>query len=213
MPEQSYNLASPEVLKFFNLSERDVNPKYRREQIGKLVERFSTDENLAYKNALTNQGINPQSFWTRCRFDLKSRWETFLWCRPIQFWKVCWIAPPFSDKFMMGDREKSQAPRIWTHYPLIPKDVPCRCATSTALLIIIGLMADIELKHESSFFWYCLHRDIFNMRGLVAHSVERPSKLPCQCDSTDWCGFEPRPWQKVVGKKCRHKIMTLAAPS
>jgi hypothetical protein len=61
MPEQSYNLASPEVLKFFNLSERDVNPKYRREQIGKLVERFSKDENLAYKNALTNQGINPQS--------------------------------------------------------------------------------------------------------------------------------------------------------
>lgn len=61
MPEQSYNLASPEVLKFFNLSERDVNPKYRREQIGKLVERFSTDENLAYENALTNQGVNPQS--------------------------------------------------------------------------------------------------------------------------------------------------------
>jgi len=61
MAEQSYNLASPEVLRFLNLSERDVNPKYRGEQIRKLVERLSTDDNFAYENALINQGANPQS--------------------------------------------------------------------------------------------------------------------------------------------------------
>jgi len=62
MAEQSYNLASPEVLRFLNISERDVNPKYRGEQIRKLVERLSTDDNFAYENALINQGANPQSF-------------------------------------------------------------------------------------------------------------------------------------------------------
>lgn len=62
MAEQKYNLASPEVLRFLNLSERDVNPKYRKEQIDKFVERLSTDDNFAYENALINQGANPQSF-------------------------------------------------------------------------------------------------------------------------------------------------------
>jgi hypothetical protein len=62
MAEQTYNLSSPEVLKFLNLSEKDVDPKYRREQISKLVDRLSTDDDFAYENALINQGVNPQSF-------------------------------------------------------------------------------------------------------------------------------------------------------
>jgi hypothetical protein len=62
MAEQTYSLGSPEVLKFLNLSEKDVDPKYRREQISKLVDRLSTDDGFVYENALINQGANPQSF-------------------------------------------------------------------------------------------------------------------------------------------------------
>jgi hypothetical protein len=62
MEEKKYNLSSPEVLKFLNLSEKDVNPKYRNEQVTKLLDRFSIDDGAAYENALINQGANPQSF-------------------------------------------------------------------------------------------------------------------------------------------------------
>lgn len=62
MEEKKYNLGSPEVLKFLNISEKDVDPKYRGEQIDKFLARFSTDDNFAYKNALINQGANPRAF-------------------------------------------------------------------------------------------------------------------------------------------------------
>ena len=62
MTEETYTLNSPDVLKFLNLSEKDVDPKYLRERINKLVDRFSPDDGVAYENALINQGANPQSF-------------------------------------------------------------------------------------------------------------------------------------------------------
>jgi hypothetical protein len=61
MEEKKYNLGSPEVLKFLNISEKEVDPKYRGEQIHKFATRFSTVDN-AYKNALINQGANPRAF-------------------------------------------------------------------------------------------------------------------------------------------------------
>ena len=62
MTEETYTLNSPDVLKFLNLSEKDVDPKYLRERINKSVDRFSPDDGVAYENALINQGANPQSF-------------------------------------------------------------------------------------------------------------------------------------------------------
>lgn len=62
MTEKTYTLNSPDVLKFLNLSEKDVDPKYLRERINKSVDRFSLDDGVAYENALINQGANPQSF-------------------------------------------------------------------------------------------------------------------------------------------------------
>lgn len=62
MTEKTYTLNSPDVLKFLNLSEKDVDPKYLRERINKSVDRFSPDDGVAYENALINQGANPQSF-------------------------------------------------------------------------------------------------------------------------------------------------------
>ena len=62
MTEQTYNLSSPNVLRFLNLSEKDVDPKYLRERINKSVDRFQPDDGVVYENALINQGANPESF-------------------------------------------------------------------------------------------------------------------------------------------------------
>lgn len=61
MADIRYTLGSPEVLRFLNLSERDVAPEYRGEQIKRFVDRLSTDDNVAYESALVKQGANPQA--------------------------------------------------------------------------------------------------------------------------------------------------------
>jgi hypothetical protein len=77
MSEQKYNLGSPEVLRFFNLSERDVHPSYRGEQVRKLVNRLSTADNFDYENALINQGVNPQSFdFLNDYIEFEHNWKT-----------------------------------------------------------------------------------------------------------------------------------------
>ena len=77
MSEQKYNLGSPEVLRFFNLSERDVDPRYRGEQVRKLVNRLSTADNFDYENALINQGVNPQSFdFLNNYIEFEHNWKT-----------------------------------------------------------------------------------------------------------------------------------------
>ena len=77
MSEQKYNLGSPEVLRFFNLSERDVDPRYRGEQVRKLVNRLSTADNFDYENALINQGANPQSFdFLNNYIEFEHNWKT-----------------------------------------------------------------------------------------------------------------------------------------
>lgn len=62
MEEKKFTLGSPEVLKFLNLSEKDVAPEYQREKIKKLVDRLSTDDGFEYENQLIKQGANPQAF-------------------------------------------------------------------------------------------------------------------------------------------------------
>lgn len=62
MEALKYTLASPEVLKFFNLTERDVAPEYQEERIKKFVDRLSTDDLFEYENELIKQGANPQAF-------------------------------------------------------------------------------------------------------------------------------------------------------
>lgn len=77
MSEQKYNLGSPEVLRFFNLSERDVDPSYRGEQVRNLVNRLSTADNFDYENALINQGANPQSFdFLKNYIEFERNWKT-----------------------------------------------------------------------------------------------------------------------------------------
>jgi|32_taG_2_1085360.scaffolds.fasta_scaffold01157_21 hypothetical protein len=77
MSEQKYNFGSPEVLRFFNLSEKDVHPSYRGEQVRKLVNRLSTADNFDYKNALINQGANPQSFdFLNDYIEFEHNWKT-----------------------------------------------------------------------------------------------------------------------------------------
>ena len=50
--------------------------------------------------------------------------------------------------------------------------------------------------------WMELDRHIFlRFQRMVAQSEEHPSKVPGKCNSTYGRGFEPRPRDKVVGKK------------
>lgn len=62
MSEQTFTLGSPEILKFLNLTEKDVAPEYASERVGKLSERLGTADSLNYQNQLIKQGASPQAF-------------------------------------------------------------------------------------------------------------------------------------------------------
>lgn len=61
MEEKKYNLGSPEVQRFLNLSPSVVDPSTRQKYIRQLVDRLgAVDIPGAYENAFVNQGVQPE---------------------------------------------------------------------------------------------------------------------------------------------------------
>ena len=77
MPNPSFTLGSPSVLQFLNLTEKDVNPNFRSQQIQKTVDRFSTGDNVNYENTLIKQGVNPETFkFLSDYIEFEPSWKT-----------------------------------------------------------------------------------------------------------------------------------------
>ena len=64
------------------------------------------------------------------------------------------------------------------------------------LLSLIVSWSNSFVQHEL----FLLFKIFVTRHGAVAQSIERPSRVPGRCNSTDWRGFEPRPQHKLVGK-------------